>query len=130
MKMSQEVRIDVRWRDPMIGRDLLVGGPARVAGTHTVEDRPRAGRPRACPAAEGIAMTEAQLLTLDPGHFHAALVQKESYPGVARRVHVYAPLGPDLFAHLGRIAGFNQRRDNPTGWELEIHAGPDFLARL
>jgi predicted dehydrogenase len=75
-------------------------------------------------------MTEVKLITLDPGHFHAALVQKESYLGVARRVHVYAPLGPDLFAHLGRIAGFNQRRDNPTGWELEIHACPDFLARL
>ena len=75
-------------------------------------------------------MAEVQLITLDPGHFHAALVQKESYPGVARRVHIYAPLGPDLLAHLGRIAGFNQRRDNPTGWELEIHAGPDFLARL
>jgi len=75
-------------------------------------------------------MTEVKLITLDPGHFHAALVQKESYPGVARRVHVYAPLGPDLFAHLGRIAGFNQRRDHPTEWELEIHAGPDFLARL
>jgi hypothetical protein len=75
-------------------------------------------------------MTEVKLITLDPGHFHAALVQKESYPGVARCVHVYAPLGPDLLAHLGRIAGFNQRRDNPTGWELEIHACPDFLARL
>jgi predicted dehydrogenase len=75
-------------------------------------------------------MTEVKLITLDPGHFHAALVQKESYPGVARRVHVYAPLGPDLFDHLGRVAGFNQRRHNPTGWELEIHACPDFLARL
>src|SRR5262245_49601441 len=130
MKMSQEVRIDVRWRDPMVDRYRLVGGPVGVEGTYTVEERPRAGRPRACSAAGEIAMTEVQLITLDPGHFHAALVQKESYPGVARRVHVYAPLGPDLFAHLGRIAGFNQRCDNPTGWELEIHAGPDFLARL
>jgi predicted dehydrogenase len=75
-------------------------------------------------------MTKIQLITLDPGHFHAALVQKVSYPGVSRRVHVYAPLGLDLVAHLGRIAGFNQRHDTPTGWELEVHAGPDFLARL
>src|SRR5215831_9575225 len=115
----------------MLGRDLPVGGPVGVAGTYTVEETsPGRGRPRACPAAEGVAMTEVQLITLDPGHFHAALVQKESYPGVARRVHVYAPLGGDLFDHLGRIAGFNQRRDNPAGWELEIHACPDFLARL
>src|SRR5882762_2392946 len=75
-------------------------------------------------------MTEVQLLTLDPGHFHAALVQKEMYPGVSPRVHVYAPLGPDLLAHLGRIAGFNARPHHPTRWELEIHAGPDYLERF
>jgi predicted dehydrogenase len=73
---------------------------------------------------------DTKLITLDPGHFHAALVQKEMYPGVARRAHVYAPLGPDLFAHLGRVAGFNARPENPTAWELEVHAAPDFLARL
>jgi predicted dehydrogenase len=73
---------------------------------------------------------EVELITLDPGHFHAALVQKEMYANVARRVHVYAPLGPDLFAHLNRILGFNARRDHPTAWELEVHAGPDPLPRL
>src|SRR5205807_5523220 len=51
-------------------------------------------------------------------------------PGVARQVHVYAPLGPDLVAHLGRVAGFNGRRDNPTAWELEVHTGPEALPRL
>ena len=40
-------------------------------------------------------MDEFRLITLDPGHFHAALVQKEMYPGVSRRVAVYAPLGSD-----------------------------------
>jgi predicted dehydrogenase len=73
---------------------------------------------------------EVQFLTLDPGHFHAALVQKEMVPGVARRVHVYAPLGADLLAHLNRIVGFNTRRDNPTAWEVELHTGPDFQERL
>src|SRR5262249_25743336 len=29
-----------------------------------------------------------------------------------------------------RIAGFNTRPTNPTAWELEVHAGPDFLERL
>jgi predicted dehydrogenase len=75
-------------------------------------------------------MAEVRLITLDPGHFHAALVQKEMYPGVAKQAHVYAPLGPDLIAHLERIAGFNARRDNPTRWELEIHTGPDPLRRM
>jgi predicted dehydrogenase len=75
-------------------------------------------------------MSEVQLITLDPGHFHAALVQKEMYPGVARLTHVYAPLGPDLMAHLQRIAGFNCRSEGPTSWELEVHAGPDYLNRM
>ena len=75
-------------------------------------------------------MNAVQLLTLDPGHFHAALVQKEMVAGVDRRVHVYAPLGPDLIGHLARIAGFNGRAENPTAWELEVHAGPDFLERM
>src|SRR5438874_1876564 len=75
-------------------------------------------------------MTDIRLMTLDPGHFHAALVQKQSAPGVASLVHVYAPLGPDLLAHLARIAGFNARRDDPTTWQLEVHAGPDALERM
>ncbi len=75
-------------------------------------------------------MDEFRLITLDPGHFHAALVQKEMYEGVARRVNVYAPLGPDLSEHLNRIARFNLRAQNPTAWELDIHAEPAFLERM
>ncbi len=75
-------------------------------------------------------MSDTHLVTLDPGHFHAALVQKEMYAGVARQVHVYAPLGADLLAHVQRIAGFNARAERPTAWELEIHTGPDFLERM
>jgi len=75
-------------------------------------------------------MNEFRLVTLDPGHFHAALIQKEMYSGVSPRVAVYAPLGPDLAAHLSRIARFNLRPADPTSWELEIHAAPDFLVRM
>jgi predicted dehydrogenase len=75
-------------------------------------------------------MTEIRFMTLDPGHFHAALVQKEMYPGVSRKVDVYAPLGSDLLDHLKRIASFNTRKDAPTAWELEVHTGPDFLERM
>lgn len=76
------------------------------------------------------AMDEVRLMTLEPGHFHAALVQKEMYPGVSPQVHVYAPLGFDLIEHLKRIAGFNLRKENPTNWQLEVHTGEDSLARL
>src|SRR5881409_3513026 len=42
---------------------------------------------------KGKTMSDIRLMTLDPGHFHAALVQKEALPGVSPQVHVYAPLG-------------------------------------
>lgn len=75
-------------------------------------------------------MPPFQLITLDPGHFHAALIQKESYPEVSNRVSVYAPLGADLAEHLNRVARFNLRAQNPTAWELDIHTSEDFLARM
>lgn len=71
-----------------------------------------------------------QLLTLDPGHFHAALLQKVMYPQVSPRVHVYAPGGDELEDHLKKIEGFNARGDDPTRWQQEVYTGPDFLERL
>src|SRR5262245_27497219 len=69
-------------------------------------------------------------ITLDPAHFHASLVHKEMYPGVVSpKVHIYAPLGPDLLEHLGRMSLFNNRAENPTNWQLEVHTGPDFFQR-
>ena len=78
----------------------------------------------------GAAEPALRIVTFDPGHFHAALVHKESYPEVDDRVHVYAPLGADLAEHLKRVARFNQRAANPTRWQLEIHTGNDPLARM
>src|SRR5262249_55582915 len=79
---------------------------------------------------KGKTMSDIRLITLDPGHFHAALVQKETLPGVSPQVHVYAPLGFDLIEHLKRVAGYNTRKENPTRWELEIHTDADPLARM
>lgn len=70
------------------------------------------------------------LITLDPGHFHAALVQKTMYEGVDSVVHVYAPDGPDLQLHLDKIQGYNERPDNPTHWKEEVYKGPDFLDKM
>jgi len=75
-------------------------------------------------------MTDFRLITLDPGHFHAALIQKEMYAEVSPRVAVYAPLGPDLIEHLNRVTRFNLRADRPTSWELDVHAAPDYLQRM
>ena len=74
--------------------------------------------------------TPFRFMTLDPGHFHAGLVQKEMYPDVSPTVDVYAPEGPDLEAHLKRIAAFNARKDDPTSWVLQVHRGPDFFERM
>ena len=75
-------------------------------------------------------MNQLKLITLDPGHFHAALIQKEMYPEVARRSAVYAPLGLDVIDHLARVARFNLRADSPTAWEIDVHTSPDFLERM
>ena len=69
-------------------------------------------------------------MVLDPGHFHAALLQQEMLPGVSGTVHIYAPLGPDLNSHLARIAAFNNRPEHPTNWISRIYAGPDYSARM
>src|ERR1700691_3952724 len=75
-------------------------------------------------------MPARRLVIVDPGHFHAALVQKEMYAGLLPEVHVYAPVGLDLADYLTRIARFNTRPDNPTAWTFRVHAGPDYLAQL
>lgn len=80
--------------------------------------------------ASASASDEIKLITLDPGHFHAGLVQKLMYPQVSPLVHVYSPGGPDLQEHLQRVQSFNARADNPTHWEEKVYAGPDFLQRM
>lgn len=75
-------------------------------------------------------MRPIRLITLAPGHFHAALVQKRMLPGVHRRGYVYAPLDGDLIAHLERLVAFNSRADDPTAWEVDVRAGADFLDRF
>jgi len=71
-----------------------------------------------------------KLVTLDPGHFHAALVQKSMYPDVDSVVHVYAPEGSDVQLHLERIEGYNKRADQPTRWKEEVYTGADYLQKM
>ncbi len=76
------------------------------------------------------AKSEVKIMTLDPGHFHAALVQKTMYDQVSPTVFVYAPKGPDVADHLKRIEGFNSRSDNPTDWKEVVYTGDDFLEKM
>jgi len=72
-------------------------------------------------------MPDTHLVVVDPGHFHATLVQQEIYPGLSPLVRVHAPLGPDLIDYLNRITRYNRRSRAATDWRLDVHAGPDFL---
>ncbi len=76
------------------------------------------------------ATGEVKIITLDPGHFHAALVQKFSLDQVDPTVKVYAPEGPDLDGHIARIEGFNKRADDPTSWKLDVYRGNDFFEKM
>lgn len=76
------------------------------------------------------AQGEVKLITLDPGHFHAALVQKLMYKEVNPEVYVYAPEGSDVAQHLKRIEGYNTRKENPTSWKEVVYQGPDYLSKM
>jgi predicted dehydrogenase len=71
-----------------------------------------------------------RLMTLNPGHFHAGLVQMNQYPEVDSVVHVYAPDGEELQAHLAMIEQFNTRQENPTNWHQEVYRGEDYLGKM
>ena len=88
---------------------------------------------QACSTQEKMTDDAAQpfgLVVVDPGHFHAALVQKSMYESVRPTVHVYAPEGPDVQAYLDKITQYNTRAENPTQWEEQVYKAPDFFDKM
>jgi predicted dehydrogenase len=71
-----------------------------------------------------------RLITVDPGHFHAALVQKSMPDGIDSIVNVYAPGGPELQSHLELIKQYNERAAVPTHWVEKVYTGNDFLEKM
>lgn len=71
-----------------------------------------------------------QLITVDPGHFHAALIQKSMYEQIDSVVHVYAPEGNDLKLHLDRVNSYNARSADPTTWHEVVFSGEHFFERM
>ena len=76
------------------------------------------------------ATGEVKLMTLDPGHFHAALVQKTMYDQIDPTVYVFAPDGEDVKQHLARIEAYNTRAENPTSWNEIVYTGSDYLEKM
>jgi len=71
-----------------------------------------------------------RLITLDPGHFHAALVQKTMYDDVDSVVYVYAPEGNDLNLQMDKINGYNTRAESPTHWKEIVYTGNNFFEKM
>ena len=77
-----------------------------------------------CVAACRETPPPVRLNVLDPGHFHAALVQKHPLEGVNDTVRVYAPEGPELQQYLSTVASYG------LSWQEELHTGEDCLELL
>lgn len=73
---------------------------------------------------------KVKLMTLDPGHFHSALVQKTMYTQVDSTIHVFAPEGPEVQDFLSKIKQYNARTENPTGWKVKTAFGDDYLQQM
>lgn len=96
------------------------GGAKKQTSTETKEEK----------AMFTGAKGEVKIMTLDPGHFHAALVQKSMYDQVDPTVYVFAPDAVDVDDHLKRIEGFNTRTENPTAWNEKVYRGADFFEKM
>jgi predicted dehydrogenase len=73
---------------------------------------------------------KVKLMILNPGHYHAALVQKTMYDQVAPVAHVYAPAGPEVQEYLNLIGSFNSRAENPTSWQEKVYIGDDYFEKM
>lgn len=73
---------------------------------------------------------QVSLMTLDPGHFHAALVHKTMYAQVDSTIYVYAPKGPEVADFLDKIEQYNERSESPTAWKVEKYLGEDYLQKM
>ena len=65
--------------------------------------------------------TLSHLTVVDPGHFHAALIQKSAHPCLCDTVKVYAPQGPELDAYLAAVKDYGVQ---------QLHCSEDFLQDL
>lgn len=71
-----------------------------------------------------------KIITLAPGHFHAALLQKFMYDEVDSTVHVFAGEEQEIKPYLALIDEYNRRKENPTSWKEKVYAGPDYLEKM
>lgn len=73
---------------------------------------------------------EVKLVVLNPGHFHADLLQKTGNDKINDHVYVYAPQGTELTQHLQRIESYNKRAENHTSWKEIVYSQDDFFQKM
>lgn len=73
---------------------------------------------------------EVKLIVLDPGHFHASLLQKDTLWQVNDSVFIYAPEGQELKQYLAAIHSYNSRKNSPTSWIEIVYTAPDYLEKM
>lgn len=71
-----------------------------------------------------------ELIVLDPGHFHASLLQKDTLTNVNDTIYVYAPEGTGLNQYMESINSYNQRTEAPTSWVSQVYTGEDYLPKM
>lgn len=75
-------------------------------------------------------LRKVRIMTLNPGHFHAALVQKTMYGQVDSTIYVFAPEGPEVADFLDKIGQYNTRSELPTNWKVVTYLGSDYLDKM
>lgn len=85
---------------------------------------------RCSPERTGKTAGTVRLICLDPGHFHAALVQKYPNARLDSNVYVYAPEGREAEDYLALVESFNSRSERPTAWQEHVYRGDDYLERM
>jgi len=70
-----------------------------------------------------------QLIALDPGHFHASLVQQQMYPDIDSVIRVYAPEGPEVKQYLQQVAAYHQG-SSKVHWTTDVYTGSDYLQQM
>jgi len=70
------------------------------------------------------------LMTLEPAHFHASLIQKSMSEALDSNCFVYGSADNVVKAHLDLLDGYNNRKDEPTSWNPHVYIGNDFLEKM
>ncbi len=75
-------------------------------------------------------LPQLEIVVLDPGHFHASLLQKEKLTDVSDTIRIYAPEGTGVNQYLESIDSYNQRAESPTTWKKQVYTGDDYLQKM